>query len=267
MGAGPNDAKKAEAEGDETAAGGSSKLFRCVCVRRWLSLAYREELYHVLRLTGPLVSERWMRCSAAPQPQHILFTYLFVAVLFTCFRLEDVRRHSWCRPDTISQLPTELIFGVAWILLFPVRIIRLNPTHRNPASLACGLWNNLCLFLQLLSRILNYLLPFVTTIFVGHIGNVELAGYALASAVMCLPLNWFRVSFLLLDNFQCVWSWTCKVFLVRTACGAKPPDVDGPELGNFERLSLKQHAHVESPRRDIPKQNRSSTTGAKYETC
>uniref|UniRef100_A0A8K9V8N4 Multidrug and toxin extrusion protein n=1 Tax=Oncorhynchus mykiss TaxID=8022 RepID=A0A8K9V8N4_ONCMY len=32
----------------------SSRLFRCVCVRRWIPLAYREELYHVLRLTGPL---------------------------------------------------------------------------------------------------------------------------------------------------------------------------------------------------------------------
>lgn len=92
MGAGPNDAKKAEAEGDEAAAGGSSKLFRCACVRRWLPLAYREELYHVLRLTGPL----------------------------------------------------------------------------------------------LLSRILNYLLPFVTTIFVGHIGNAQLAGYALASATIAV---------------------------------------------------------------------------------
>uniref|UniRef100_A0A665XBT2 Multidrug and toxin extrusion protein n=1 Tax=Echeneis naucrates TaxID=173247 RepID=A0A665XBT2_ECHNA len=68
----------------------SSKLFRCACVRRWLPLAYREELYHVLRLTGPL----------------------------------------------------------------------------------------------LLSRILNFLLPFVITIFCGHIGNAELAGFALASATI-----------------------------------------------------------------------------------
>lgn len=91
--AGPNsDAKKAEAEGEEAAAGGSSTLFRCACVRRWLPPAYREELCHVLRLTGPL----------------------------------------------------------------------------------------------LLSRILNYLLPFVTTIFVGHIGNAELAGYALASATIAV---------------------------------------------------------------------------------
>nr|XP_029509314.1 multidrug and toxin extrusion protein 1-like [Oncorhynchus nerka] len=67
----------------------SSRLFRCVCVRRWIPLAYREELYHVLRLTGPL----------------------------------------------------------------------------------------------LVSRILNFLLPFVITIFCGHLGNAELAGYALGSAV------------------------------------------------------------------------------------
>uniref|UniRef100_A0A673XJC7 Multidrug and toxin extrusion protein n=1 Tax=Salmo trutta TaxID=8032 RepID=A0A673XJC7_SALTR len=68
----------------------SSRLFRCVCVRRWIPLAYREELYHVLRLTGPL----------------------------------------------------------------------------------------------LVSRILNFLLPFVITIFCGHLGNAELAGYALGSAVI-----------------------------------------------------------------------------------
>ncbi|XP_064815863.1 multidrug and toxin extrusion protein 1-like isoform X2 [Oncorhynchus masou masou] len=68
----------------------SSRMFRCVCVRRWIPLAYREELYHVLKLTGPL----------------------------------------------------------------------------------------------LVSRILNFLLPFVITIFCGHLGNAELAGYALGSAVI-----------------------------------------------------------------------------------
>uniref|UniRef100_A0A672HM50 Multidrug and toxin extrusion protein n=1 Tax=Salarias fasciatus TaxID=181472 RepID=A0A672HM50_SALFA len=81
-------AKAAGAAGDEEARAASSKLTQCACLRRWLPLAYREELYHVLRLTGPLV----------------------------------------------------------------------------------------------LSRILNFLLPFVVTIFCGHIGNEELAGYALASA-------------------------------------------------------------------------------------
>ncbi|CAM4670545.1 unnamed protein product [Leuciscus chuanchicus] len=68
----------------------SSKLFRCSCVRQWVPLAYREELYQVLLLTGPL----------------------------------------------------------------------------------------------LVSRILNFLLPFVITIFCGHLGNAELAGYALASATV-----------------------------------------------------------------------------------
>lgn len=43
-------------EGDEEAAAVSSKLFRWACVRRWLPLAYREELYQVLLFTGPLVS-------------------------------------------------------------------------------------------------------------------------------------------------------------------------------------------------------------------
>uniref|UniRef100_A0A8C4GS86 Multidrug and toxin extrusion protein n=1 Tax=Dicentrarchus labrax TaxID=13489 RepID=A0A8C4GS86_DICLA len=79
-----------EDAGDEAVVAVSSKLFRCACIRRWLPLVYREELYQVLQLTGPL----------------------------------------------------------------------------------------------LLSRILNFLLPFVITIFCGHIGNAELAGYALASATI-----------------------------------------------------------------------------------
>ncbi|XP_034034267.1 multidrug and toxin extrusion protein 1 isoform X2 [Thalassophryne amazonica] len=87
--AGVSVADTAGADQDE-AAPVSSRLFRCAYVRRLLPLAYREELYHVLRLTGPL----------------------------------------------------------------------------------------------LMSRILYFLLPFVITIFCGHIGNAELAGYALASAVI-----------------------------------------------------------------------------------
>lgn len=55
-------AKKTGTEGDETVAEVSSKLFRCACVRRWLPLAYREELYHILRLTGPLVSRENSKC-------------------------------------------------------------------------------------------------------------------------------------------------------------------------------------------------------------
>ncbi|XP_064207451.1 multidrug and toxin extrusion protein 1 [Anguilla rostrata] len=70
--------------------GPSAKLFCCRFVRRWVPLAYREELYQVLRLTGPLLA----------------------------------------------------------------------------------------------SRILNFLLSFVITIFCGHLGNSELAGYALASATI-----------------------------------------------------------------------------------
>ncbi|KAM9450579.1 multidrug and toxin extrusion protein 1 isoform 2-T2 [Clarias gariepinus] len=68
----------------------SARVFRCGFVRHWVPLAYREELYQVLRLTGPL----------------------------------------------------------------------------------------------LVTRILNFLQPFVSTIFVGHLGNAELAGYALASATI-----------------------------------------------------------------------------------
>ncbi|KAM8898350.1 multidrug and toxin extrusion protein 1-like isoform 1-T1 [Spinachia spinachia] len=94
-GAGPREgvsvAKTTRPGGDDAAvAAVSSKLFRCAWVRRWLPLAYREELYQVLRLTGPLV----------------------------------------------------------------------------------------------VSQFLNFLLSFVISIFCGHIGNSELAGYALASAII-----------------------------------------------------------------------------------
>ncbi|XP_031609996.2 multidrug and toxin extrusion protein 1 [Oreochromis aureus] len=83
-------AKTAEPVEDEGASWVRSKLFECGCMKRLLPQAYREELYQVLRLTGPL----------------------------------------------------------------------------------------------LLSRILNFLLPFVITIFCGHISNAALAGYALASATV-----------------------------------------------------------------------------------
>ncbi|XP_019941734.2 multidrug and toxin extrusion protein 1 isoform X1 [Paralichthys olivaceus] len=88
--AGLSAAKAAEAEGEEAVAAVSSKLSQCAWLRRWLPLAYRLELYQVLKLSGPL----------------------------------------------------------------------------------------------LLSRILSFLLSFVITIFCGHIGNAELAGFALASATI-----------------------------------------------------------------------------------
>ncbi|KAI4898725.1 hypothetical protein NFI96_024104 [Prochilodus magdalenae] len=70
----------------------SAKLLCCGFLRRYLPLAYREELYHILRMTGPLVA----------------------------------------------------------------------------------------------SRILNYLLPFVITMFCGRLGNSELAGYGMASATISI---------------------------------------------------------------------------------
>lgn len=48
--------KMAGAPGDEEAAVASSKPFWCACVKRWLPPAYGEEIYHVVRLSGPLVS-------------------------------------------------------------------------------------------------------------------------------------------------------------------------------------------------------------------
>lgn len=60
--AGVSVAKTAGVEGDEEAVAVSSKLFRCACIRRCLPLAYREELYQVLKLTGPLVSRGKLKC-------------------------------------------------------------------------------------------------------------------------------------------------------------------------------------------------------------
>lgn len=54
--AGETVTKKAGIEGDEARAVARYKLFHCACFGRWLPQAYREELYHVLHLTGPLVS-------------------------------------------------------------------------------------------------------------------------------------------------------------------------------------------------------------------
>lgn len=58
--AGVSVGRSSGAEEDEAAV--SSKLFRCACVRRWVPLVYREELYQVLRLTGPLVSRGKLKC-------------------------------------------------------------------------------------------------------------------------------------------------------------------------------------------------------------
>lgn len=54
--AGASVANMARGEGEEASGVASSKLFWCACMTRWLPLAYREELYHVLQLIGPLVS-------------------------------------------------------------------------------------------------------------------------------------------------------------------------------------------------------------------
>lgn len=60
-------AKTAGAVEDEGASWVRSKLFECSCMKRLLPQAYREELYQVLQLTGPLVSSRkWSSFSSFP---------------------------------------------------------------------------------------------------------------------------------------------------------------------------------------------------------
>lgn len=55
LAAGEPTAKKSDGGADEGAAAGS-RGFGCMCVGRWLPKEHREELYKVVRLTGPLVS-------------------------------------------------------------------------------------------------------------------------------------------------------------------------------------------------------------------
>lgn len=54
--AGVSVAKMEGASGEEVVTGAKSKLLECACLKRWLPPIYREELYHILRLAGPLVS-------------------------------------------------------------------------------------------------------------------------------------------------------------------------------------------------------------------
>ncbi|XP_051536741.1 multidrug and toxin extrusion protein 1-like [Myxocyprinus asiaticus] len=70
---------------------------------------------------------------------------------------------------TEARAPSSKLFHCSWV----------------PLAYREELYHVLCLTGPLLiSRILNFLLPFVITIFCGHLGNAELAGYALASATI-----------------------------------------------------------------------------------
>ena len=46
-----------KAAGPSSAEEPSAKLFCCGPLRRWVPLALREELYHILCMTGPLVRD------------------------------------------------------------------------------------------------------------------------------------------------------------------------------------------------------------------
>lgn len=76
--------------------------------------------------------------------------------------------------ESVSQKSTELSLfppysSVLSYTSHPLRILRLS--------------------FQVASRILNYLLPFVITMFCGRLGNSVLAGYGMASAVsLCFSL-------------------------------------------------------------------------------
>nr|XP_057942693.1 multidrug and toxin extrusion protein 1 [Doryrhamphus excisus] len=79
------------------------------------------------------------------------------------------------RPDSSVQIPTRSLQEGTCSKLFGC----LPPAYREELSHVLHLTGPLLLF-----RILNFLLPLVITIFCGHIGNAELAGYALASATI-----------------------------------------------------------------------------------
>uniref|UniRef100_A0A8B9HIY1 Multidrug and toxin extrusion protein n=1 Tax=Astyanax mexicanus TaxID=7994 RepID=A0A8B9HIY1_ASTMX len=60
---------------EEHTAAPSAKLFCCGCVRRYIPLVYREEIYHILRMAGPLLVCRFLN-----------FLLFFVVTMF-CGRL------------------------------------------------------------------------------------------------------------------------------------------------------------------------------------
>lgn len=123
--------------------------------------------YYHIKFENPGTMPPMYVCNFAASYQfHILDNpNLFCLAILKLICLAQIM---WLEPSSHKQISTSVSCDLKWTVCKPV--------------------NSFCLFLQLLSRILNYLLPFVTTIFVGHIGNAELAGYALASAVLCLLL-------------------------------------------------------------------------------
>ncbi|XP_028856302.1 multidrug and toxin extrusion protein 1-like [Denticeps clupeoides] len=52
------DASRSRPDGPSSSEEISARLFCCRFMRRWVPLAYREELYHILRMTGPLLASR-----------------------------------------------------------------------------------------------------------------------------------------------------------------------------------------------------------------
>lgn len=141
--AGEPSAKKSNGGVDEGAAAGSGR-FGPSCVGRWLPEEYREELCKVVRLTAPLVS----RGGDRPKVMGLYWAGWTPAgtLISTIASRGD---HRFAAIDDDDDDVVSRFFSLS----------------------------------QLLSRLLNFLLHFTTTIFCGRIGNAELAGYALASVV------------------------------------------------------------------------------------
>uniref|UniRef100_A0A3B1JAB0 Multidrug and toxin extrusion protein n=1 Tax=Astyanax mexicanus TaxID=7994 RepID=A0A3B1JAB0_ASTMX len=89
---------RAEAPSEEP----SAKLFCCGCVRRYIPLVYREEIYHILRMTGPLLVCRFLN-----------FLLFFVVTMF-CGRLGNTELAGYGMASaTINVTTAATGFGLA----------------------------------------------------------------------------------------------------------------------------------------------------------
>lgn len=91
----------------------------------------------------------------------------------------------WLNINAVKSVPCDFTTLLCQVLISPLDTVNGNKLlcFQRTSKLLKS-----CLFLQLLSRILHFLLSFVITIFCGHISNAALAGYALASAVRTVLL-------------------------------------------------------------------------------
>lgn len=92
----------------------SAKLFCCRCVRRCLPLAYREELYHFLRMSGPLVSDFYFMFL---HMQEKVLSFLHEIVLVFMHNIECLEKNKMYNDILVSTIIPDLLFGTLFYIL------------------------------------------------------------------------------------------------------------------------------------------------------